>query len=69
MRVAAFGLIFVFLLGACGDDRKSPEYKATPTNDVPRNIRSYVVEADGLSYRCFDTGSYTGGIWCTQRSR
>jgi hypothetical protein len=69
MKVLAV-LCLVFLLGACGDDRKSPEFKATPTNEVPSYLRSYVVEADGISYRCFDTGSYSsGGIWCTQKLR
>jgi hypothetical protein len=59
----------LIVLGACGAEKTSPEYKATKTNAVPSYLRSYVVEADGLSYRCFDTGSYNGGLWCTQKLR
>lgn len=65
-------LIFVLvpgllLLGACGDDTPdTPENKVRSANE---KFNSSLVEADGVVYRCFDTGNPQGGIWCTVKPK
>lgn len=61
--VLILGLLF---LGACGNDNPS-----TTSNDGPEkittseNVYQYLVEADGVVYRCFQTIDSRGGLWCT----
>lgn len=67
MKQTAFlltSLMFIFLT-SCGSDKvDSPVNKAYNNTKVPNYVQTYVIETDDNKYRCFDTGSYHGGIWC-----
>jgi hypothetical protein len=60
----------LLLLGACGKEKydnssKEPSGIEEPVKD---RLNSYLVEADGVTYRCFDMG-YHGGLWCTVKPK
>lgn len=59
------GLMF---LGACGND---PLYVDNPGPEkitTTENVHQYLVQADGVVYRCFQTVDSRGGIWCTVKA-
>lgn len=77
MRILSVSIIIgaTALLTACNIEGPGKVTKDSPASShptaieihVPGGIRTFVVEADGIQYRCFDTGSYSGGLWCTQK--
>jgi hypothetical protein len=60
------GLLF---LGACGDDALSTSDNGPEKITTDENVYQYLVEADGLVYRCFQTHDSRGGIWCTLQGK
>lgn len=58
------------LLTACGKESAGPVLNPHPVvanEGVPNSIGTFVIEADGVLYRCIDKGGYSGGIWCTRK--
>jgi hypothetical protein len=61
------GLLF---LGACGDGMSSSNTDNGPEKiTTDENVYQYLVKADGLVYRCFQTHDSRGGIWCTLQGK
>lgn len=60
--VLIFGLLF---LGACGNDSPSTSNDGPEKITTSEYVYQYLVEADGVVYRCFQTHDSRGGLWCT----
>lgn len=62
--LVVLGLLF---LGACGSESPSTYSHGPEKITTTQNVYQYLVEADGVVYRCFQT--IRGGIWCTAKGR
>lgn len=77
MKMVALAIIIdaMVFLSAC-DDSNTRNKVTTPTvgtiptvneTKIPYGVGTFLIEADGVLYRCFDTGSNVGGLWCTRK--
>lgn len=62
-------IVGLLLLAGCGQEEK--DNKPNIENKVPRYIQTYTVDVPNtqIRYRCVDTSSWNGGLWCERISK